>query len=279
VTPPLRLLANGGFQIVKSWIEPQVLRTSLLFWDRLVYPSSTTFRFDGGPDIEFLEQIGVLSRPTYGRADDFMGENLPSSYPRACIAAFDDLDRREPGCWALAQGEGYLDIFTDLARQGRGALVDLYRAIPVPVEDVPLAEILEFKKRRSDELGALREQVSMFYQSIQNSADRNHEMQQCIAAIDRSCADLLKVSKESGMRMRLGDLKVSFDLTEITFAAIKGFGIGAAVGMPNTSALLSGLGLAATSVIKLEADVGVRSQDWRASPYRYVYRYHDEIFN
>ena len=64
VSPPIEIQDNSLF--AKSWnLDPQELRFALLFWDRLVWPSSRTVHFPSGPDELFLEDAGILSRPKY----------------------------------------------------------------------------------------------------------------------------------------------------------------------------------------------------------------------
>ena len=166
VSPPIEI-EGTSLRIKHSNLDPQELRFALLFWDRLVWPSSRAIYISSGPDESFLEAEGVLTRPDYTINGD-----MAQGVLKGQIQAFLDLNRREPGAWALAQGENSLLLRDGLVMEGNGALVELHRAIPIPKHDVPLAEILEFRLKRRDELLLLRQQLESFVFEIESSSDR-----------------------------------------------------------------------------------------------------------
>lgn len=64
VSPPIEV--DGNQLLTKSSnLDSQELRVATLLWDRLVWPTSRAIYFVSGPDEEFLEQAGILSRPDY----------------------------------------------------------------------------------------------------------------------------------------------------------------------------------------------------------------------
>src|SRR3989442_5161137 len=64
ISPPLEIEGERLF-IKSTSLHPQELRFALLFWDRLVWPSSRAIHIASGPDEQFLESAGVLRRPDY----------------------------------------------------------------------------------------------------------------------------------------------------------------------------------------------------------------------
>ncbi|WP_028222193.1 DUF6236 family protein, partial [Paraburkholderia oxyphila] len=153
VSPPI--VIEGGRLFAKSSnLDPLELRFALLFWDRLVWPSSRVIHFASNQDEQFLEAAGILNRPDY----TIWGDGA-TGIAQGQVTAFNDFDSREPGMWALAQGENSFVWKDGFLEDGAGALVELHRAIPIPCHDVPLAEILEFKEKRRDELLLLRAQL------------------------------------------------------------------------------------------------------------------------
>jgi len=79
------------------------------------------------------------------------------------LAAFyRKLDQSEPGVWSLGTGKNSISFPEREMEEGRGVLVRLYEAIPVPDKDVPLQDILEFRTKR-----ALRDQRP-FARSVQS---------------------------------------------------------------------------------------------------------------
>ena len=270
VSPPIEI--TGTTLHAKSTnLHPQELRLALLFWDKLIWPSSRAIFFRGGPDEQFLEQTGVLTRPDYTVWGDG-AQGIAAGY----IQAFVDLDKKEPGVWALAQGENALLLKDRVLQARNGAFVELNRAIPVPDKDVPLNEILEFKTKRSDELRLLRAELDNLVATLNKATDKDAELVKLTSAVDAACADALKVGKEWRFPVRLSNLKVSLDLRPFsTIAAmIAGWDGGKIFDLPLATAVLAGTGMS----VKIGGDFGVQSIKPRQGPYRYVYQFHNELF-
>lgn len=242
-----------------------------MFWDRLVWPSSRAIHFASGPDEQFLEQTGVLTRPEYTVWGD-----AAQGIAKGQIQAFSDFDTREPGQWSLAQGENSLLLKDDFLQAGTGATVELHRAIPVPNKDVPLNDILEFKLKRKDEIHRLRDELDTMMAAINKAEDKNTELAKHVAQVDMACADALRVGKEWRFPVRLSNLKLSLDLRPFASiaAGVVGWEAGSVFALPTATALLFG----AAASFKIGGDFGVQSIKPRQGPYRYVYQFHNEVF-
>lgn len=254
-----------------SAIDAQELRFALLFWDALAWPRNNLLAFADSPETEFLAQAGVLSRPMIRmNASGHMGQLVAQAH----IGAFMQLEREQPGMWALAQGERSFLHDTGMASPNRGVLVELYRAIPIPDKDVPLQDILEFRQARRPELLRLRSTLDDLYTNIMDSSDPSFELRRRVDEIQASCGDLIRVAKESAHPFRLSDWRATFEfhpgagVTAIVGAA------GQTLGMPMVGALVGGL----ASVFKMTRDVGLRGLQARNSPYWYTYAFHREVF-
>ena len=155
ICQPMHIAGTGGFIVPR--LAPQELRSWLLFWDRLAWPRSryTSVSTEDDRDEEILTAAGILTRPTVEleRVSGYMMQLMAREH----IQAFLDLEKQEPGAWALAQGASSFLYESGEFLESRGALVELHRAIPVPNGNVPLDDILEFKAKRTDELSALRD--------------------------------------------------------------------------------------------------------------------------
>lgn len=271
VSPPIEVRC-GSLYAKSSNLDRQELRFSLLFWDRLVWPSSRGLHFASGPDEAFLESIGILTRPDYT-----IDGNPAQAIVRGQILAYRDLEKAEPGVWALAQGENSLLWSEGLVEEGKGALLELHRAIPIPKHDVPLAEILEFKQRRSDELQLFRYQLESFVAEIEGAADKDAALRKRIADLDQACANLLLIGKEWRFPVYLSNIKATFNLSPVKFlpAIAAGWTIGEKYGLTAaaTAAAVSG----AASTLEIKADYGLRSARIPKSPYRYVARIQQEL--
>lgn len=271
VSPPLEIEGTRLF-VKSSNLDPQELRFALLFWDRLVWPSSRAIHFTNSPDEDFLESAGILTRPDY----TFNGD-AAQGIARGQVQAYQDLERSEPGLWALALGENSLLLRDGLADEGTGALVELHRAIPIPKHDVPLAEILEFRRRRHDELELLRHHIESFVSEIEGSADKSFALQKRIAEIDQACANLFIVGKEWQFPVSLSNIKASFSLSPQKFLPAIGAGwmFGERYGLTAAAAAATFAGAAST--LEIKGDYGLRSMKRPMSPYRYAYQIHQEL--
>src|SRR5215207_1376882 len=123
-------ISPHGLMVKQSLLDPQELRFSLLFWDRLDYPANNIFRFPLGPDGEFLQSSGVLQR-TRINLDSFSG-NPGDAIRTVHVGAYRTLEKSEPGVWSLATGPRSVSFLERDLEEKRGALVRLYHAIPVP---------------------------------------------------------------------------------------------------------------------------------------------------
>ncbi len=271
VSPPLEI--NGTrLHARSSSIDSTELRFALLYWDMLVWPSSRAIHFASGPDEQFLEKTGVMSRPDY----TFYGD-AAQGIAKSQIQAFLDLDKSEPGAWALAQGENSLLLKDDAFQKGNGGIIELHRAIPIPKGDVPLAEILEFKNRRNDELLNLRSHLDSLSNQIIDPNNLPTNLESKISEIDSACADLLHVGKEWRFPVHISNLKASFTLSSrsLVVPAISAWHFGQQFGLAAATAAAAITG--AVSTFEIKGDLGFRTPRKSASPYRYAYLAHKEL--
>lgn len=271
ISPPIEVEAQN-LHIKRCNIDPFELRFSLLYWDKLVWPSSRIIHLTSNDDENFLEEVGVLSRPEYN-FNGYAAHSVVASQ----IQAFLDREKAEPGSWAMAMGESSLLINDANFEQGKGALIELHRAIPVPSAEVPLNEILEFKVRRKDELLALRHHLNQLLSEVQASSNVQEALEKKIAEVDSACADLLKVGKEWQFPVYVSNLKASFSISARTIGpwAAGGWLMGQSFGLPAAAAVAATA--AALSSLEIKGDVGLRSLRRPPSPYRYALKAYEEL--
>lgn len=258
--------------IVSSELDRQELRVASLLWDRLVWPTSRAIYIAGGPDADYLQQNGLLFRPEY----TFNGD-IAQGMAMTQITAFRELESREPGSWALAQGERSFMLLTGMADQDRGTLVELHRAVPVPDQDVPLEEVLEFKLRRADDLAALRAELDQCYLLIDSAEDKALAELTQFKKVDAACADMVKLSRET-FPFRMASLGMQF-----TYGALKGgtagWSAGDRLGLPLVGAAIgAAAGGVINAAVTMRRDLGLHRAKFTNHPYRFVYHAHDELF-
>jgi hypothetical protein len=271
VSPPLEI-EGGSIRLKQNNMDPVELRFALLFWDRLVWPCSDFIQLHSNQDEQFLETAGILRRQTF-----HVDGNVAQAIAHGQIQTYLDLENAQPGVWALAQGENSFLFKEGFAEAGTGALVELHRAIPIPAQSVPFAEILEFKQRRNAELTALRYHLDSFVREIEISQDKSLALQQRVAEIDQACANLLILCKEWQFPVLLSDFKASINFNVARSAASMGFAWNVAAPLGHLTATAAAAAIGAASIIDIKADYSLRSIKRPLSPYRYASHAHEEL--
>lgn len=275
ISNPIKLDVKNHTFSAQGGLDPSELRFSLLYWDKLARPGSNFIGFGGEDDEQFLISAGILTRPMIFHPGGDVASILFDTY----MLAMKKLEALEPGVWALSQGdrslllENYPDNFFD----NTGISVKLIRAIPIPAHDVPLAEILEFKEKRRDELNILHAHINELSKKIHLSNEVPTETEKTIKDIDRACADLLKVSSEWQQPFHIGDLKASINFNGFKALGVAGaaWKIGEPYGLPaaTAAAVVSGV----VSAIDIKADIGFKSIKRNKTPYHYAWQAHREL--
>lgn len=254
------------------------LRFGLFFWDRIAWPSLPYFESDSNVDTDFLSSAGVLLRPEIQLRPTSMsaGKSLAEAY----FHAFQELEVKEPGRWSLsAETEADIKTFLgDRIAPDRGITVSLHRAIPIPTGDTPLHDLLEFKLKRDAELLALRAELDDCKRLITGSTDRAEAFATQRDRIDAACANLLVVSRERKLPVRIANMSMTCEINGTSLAAAA-----AAVAFSNNfnlsavQTILASVGLVAASCMKLTSTFGTKKNSLRNSPFRYVHHLHEEI--
>ena len=272
---------DGGAVLIQGGgLDAQELRHWLLFWDELAWPANNLIYVAGGPDETFLEEAGVLSRPRMLMSGTFSGSDIVS---KPHLAAFKNLDDKDPGKWCLATGERSFNWAQMPLTETNTAVLELYRAIPVPNKDVPIAEVMEFKQRRRNEINRLRAEIDIYVAAVHSADDPSAALASKAADIERACADLLRVGHEWKYPVRLTDLKASIEFKpgDVILKAIEVGAIGHfAFDMGVVGAMLGGiLGVTLSSGLKLSGSLRKSERlNPRSTPFQYVHSFHNEIF-
>lgn len=264
------VVVDGGELIAPRgwWLDPQELRLGILYWDRLRWPQSGAFGHGIGRDEQWLLEHGILDRPRF----DIDGD-VATAVAAAHILGYQRSEAENPGCWAIAQGENSMVIRGLGQDVGRSLLVELYRAIPVPDVVVPFDEIIDFRKQHLQDLRNLRNELEDIYLVADASSDRDLAVARALEKIDAACEQAIKAATSSGLPFRLSDWKLSFKTPVGAIAA--GWLAGQQFGLPATGAILGGV----MSCLSMGKDIVLRQPAAGVpGPYRYVYKFHDDLF-
>lgn len=276
ISSPITISQNGAMS-VRGGMDPVELRRAVLFWDRINKPKNNFIGIDLSDDEEFLLQCGILDELEI-RANSFSGQ---AGFIQAQLhmMAFSELEKREPGLWAMSEGENSFNLQAGgIFSTARGALVELHRAIPLPTQDVPLAELLNFKEKRRDEIKSLSLELDGLFYRVMNAEDSQFELGRAVREIDQRCHDIVAVGKEANIKFSLSDFNYGVSLevnsTNLLVSGAAGAIMGTTIGLPIVGAAI-GVG---ASFIRFNVGLGGRlerskkSTELALSPYRVVSR-------
>lgn len=279
VSSPTTIEEDGSLSL-KGGIDPIELRRSVLFWDHIVKPINRIIYMEPSADEQFLKECGIFKEVSCEEQNyaGMAGHLLAEMH----LSVFSQLEKKDPGLWTLSEGERSFNLKARGAfKEGRGAVMELYRAIPLPTSEVPLYDLLDFKAKRRDELLSLRLELDGLFLRLSNAIDMDRELRACIAEVDKRCADVIKASRDS---------RLSFSQSEITYgislegsfahpllAAFGGYVVGQSFELPTIGAL-AGAATGVASMIKFKFGIGGKlqrskeSEKLALSPYRMVSR-------
>jgi len=265
VSSPMTI--EGKMVHLTGGLDPQELRFSLLFWDELVWPQNNWIRLGSpdDPDTVYLESCGVLTQPI----GFYKARDGATVLIHTILSKFEELENLEPGQWSVAQGERAFNLIHPSTAPG--VMIELCRAIPIPKNDVPLAEILQFKERRRDELLEFRTHLESLSLEISQNENPSDILSKKLLEIDTACSNLLAVGREWQFPMQLSSMKASINIEP---AKAVMYGASAYLGATNfglpLAAAAAGIA-AAGSIVNIKSDIGFRSIKRARSPYRYAY--------
>lgn len=281
ISNPVKIHKHS-FECISPYLDDQLIRSVLLYWDRAIWPMGSVSSDATNPDIEFLKNIDFLFRPKVpsivgigSEEKSFISIALEELYIKEYLETFRLLEKGNPGCWTLSMGIDSLDIRLEPFTEKRAVIVDLFRSIPTPNLDVPFQDILEFKVKRHDELDLLRMQIDTLYERVASSGDSFLTFNRAVEEIELACKDLLTCSRESRIPFRLGSVRVAFDasLGKIVWPALA---IGALTEM--TVPMLSlGAIVGGASSVNLKLGLGFTPPAERKTPYDYVLKAHNSL--
>lgn len=153
---------------------------------------------------------------------------------------------------------------------GRGVIVSLHRAIPVPDKDVPIQDVLEFRARRRDELIALRHYLEDIYERIISAGDGALALEKEVERLQSAIDGHVRVSRESGFKLRLVDMDASLNFVPaVTTAAVTYL-----AGTPLIASIIAG----SAAALNVKIGPSLKRHNATATPFKYVSSYHRELF-
>lgn len=264
-------ISGKSIHIVSTNLDPQDLGANLLFWDKLDWPTNNAIGIGLDGDAEFLMAEKILQQSRVHFQGSGGAEHI---FLNSHLSAFKALDRQQPGSWSLSRGANSVSFDSNDLEAGRGVLVSLYGSLPVPNYDVPLAEILEFKRKRADELLTLRSELEGLYQQIISSDDSDQAFETSKSKLEIALADNLKASKEFPITWKFTDLKAKLNINAGMVGGMLGSLAGQKFGLPMLGPILG----ATAGFVQIEVTSALKWRQKSVSPYEYINSYHRDLF-
>ncbi|WP_317178885.1 DUF6236 family protein [Lelliottia amnigena] len=234
-------VGNGnGFQTGR-WISALELNYLSLYWDKLVSPTNNIIHTRIHNEDELI-QCGLLSRPVYRLNHLNVGEDMASFYSGTHAKTIDILRHSEGNIdWQMYFANEQINLQPDLARNSEVLRFELTNLLPVPPENVPIHEILEFKERRKPELIALHEYLDEVYFEMIRSGDISLQRARSLTKLKKAITDINKLNHEGWRSPIKFDISTSFefDLSQLYGATA---GVFLALKAPHPFDVLGGLG-------------------------------------
>ncbi|WP_345742619.1 DUF6236 family protein [Aeromonas veronii] len=146
--------------------------------------------------------VGLFSPMHHGCCSYYLNSRLRGDqngllFLATQMAAYEENNKNAEQEWSIAQPTDHLLIPQQYAKTQGCLEFELYNAIQVPTGDVPLPEVYEFKKRRNDELLALRDSMDLVVDSVLTAQDIPKRKIKVLNKLHRDLNDFNRVMKET----------------------------------------------------------------------------------
>ncbi len=271
IAPNLNIKGSGNHVELSGGegYDPDLLRSSVLFFDKLDSPTQNIFGFGDLESLAGLDQI-----PGFGRSRVSLEGMISVDFQALSAAgAFDALNQREPGRWSISRSAQNSGLPSALFDKSVGLRIRIENAIPIPGREVSFDDILSFKDRRKSELMALRHHIDGIILEVANSEFQ--ELTELVAyeKLILSLDDYYESIRPMNFKKRLMSLEISVSLNEAFHGAFGAMALAASSARFGFADLLATAG----GVIALEKTVSLKRKVASPFPYEYLWRAGSEI--
>ena len=281
---------------------PKNIRRYLLYWDKIDYPYSNAFPLlkaaeaDGyellkseGIVIEsniFVRDDGVIEYNEDSiKIDDYFesyeefetsDEFLEKEAIRSLLAQSGSLEfnsrRFSDMRWSIGSSGPGLIYPEDQSETAKIAEVELENMLPVPSEDVPIEDILDYKLKRKDDLDRLWRTLDELYLEVANNADPGRAKNMVTGKLKSAIVDVQKTLKEEEIDYSLSSVATKIKneaLKNISSSVLQGLSLGLALGEPAIGTTIgTGVGTLQTASVEYKSE---SSPDFELGGMDYLY--------
>ena len=190
-------LQSNGFSIdsKNGGLSENDIKYFLLYWDKIIIPSNN-FVYVEIPYEKDLVESNIIERPKISFQGSFSGSEIGKAmlYGESKIVEEKINDKKVD--WTIHQFNNQLILPDNKIIKKRIFKFELMNMLPVPNDNVPIYDIIDFKERRKDEFLALHKTLDDLYFEILKSPDSNLMQLQTIKTLKKIINDIEKVQKE-----------------------------------------------------------------------------------
>lgn len=212
IASPLKmdLVQDGSFD-VKGNLSNDELRYFILYWDKVVIPGNNIF-YMRIPDEDQLIKTGAIERPLIGINGKFSGNQVREVILRSQGLLAKELLKDKKTDWVIHQ-IGEERSFPEGFKERRNIIrLDLSSMFPVPIGEINIDDLLEFKLRRKDELKELHSYLDSLYETILSSPDQDLASKRVISDLSSALSNLDQVTKERFKLFKKFDFSIELNL-------------------------------------------------------------------
>ena len=191
-----------------------LIRHALFYFDKIDMPYCI-LHIPLSDDENFLASCNILQTSQVkvrgGKPIETVSQTLEQ--------AFLEHDKSQPGQWMIGEGQTIKNVGSG---KGRALIVEFVNAIPFPTNSVPLADILEFKEKRRDELMRLRHHLEAMYDAMTQGNDRELKIRSISGTIDQDLRDISRLMKERSLLQISRNLTFKIDISSLWKQALIG---------------------------------------------------------
>lgn len=260
------ITAKGGNISVNGGYDPLAIRLAALYLDSICIPQSQMMGFGLSPELEALKREGFVFEKTYPFANGVF--NMDSVLIKAYSDCFSDLNKTHNETWIV-----HHSLNAKLLKQKKtddgGECIQLLNALPLPDENFPIGDLLEFKLKRGDNLKELLLTIEEERLKIIESENTDMAIKRGVLEIEKRLIALNKLIKETKRGWYLTSFAIDINSTNMLDVFTAVYGEARNIGMDELSALMSSMGASFAS--SLNVKFGYRFKAGKPdSPYLYA---------
>ncbi len=206
-------IQSNGFSIDtrNGGLSENDVKYFLLYWDKIIIPANN-FIYVGVPFEKDLVESNIIERPIVSFQGSFNGSELGKAILYGESKIVEEKIQDKEVDWTIHQFNNQIVLPDDKIVKKRIFKFELMNILPVPNDDVPIYDIIEFKERRKDEFLSLHDTLDELYFEILKSPDPDLMQLKAIKNLQETINNIERVQKEKFKSFTKYDLSIEMNI-------------------------------------------------------------------